>query len=262
MIDSLEVGGDRGGPEVRAGQVRRQLDQHEGRRGGVRAAREARAPLRRGGDRHGVRREGPGRHARAQDRDLRARATTSSSTRSASRPRTSSSIRTSSRSRPASRSTTTTASTSSRRRAGSARTCRTRKVSRRGVEHLVLVPRQRPGARGDPHRVPVPRDQGRDDDGRSSTPGQLGVYDEIPKDLLEHVEDVIFNRRPDATERLVTFAETLQGRRRRTRREDLAWRKGTRGGAPHARAGARASPTYIVEDTEEARAEVRAARSR
>ena len=41
--------------------------------------------------------------------------------------------------------------------------------------------------------------------------GQLVVYEDIPKDLLEHVEDVIFNRRPDATERLVEFAETVKG---------------------------------------------------
>src|SRR6185369_12541483 len=41
--------------------------------------------------------------------------------------------------------------------------------------------------------------------------GQLVVYEDIPKDLLEHVEDVIFNRRADATERLVQFAETVKG---------------------------------------------------
>ena len=41
--------------------------------------------------------------------------------------------------------------------------------------------------------------------------GQLGVYEEIPKDLLERVEDVVLNRRPDATERLVEFAETVKG---------------------------------------------------
>ncbi|MCB2378466.1 methionine synthase [Hymenobacter sp. BT635] len=41
-------------------------------------------------------------------------------------------------------------------------------------------------------------------------PSQLGVYDEIPKDLLELVEDVLLNRRPDATERLVDFAETVK----------------------------------------------------
>src|SRR5256885_6972364 len=41
--------------------------------------------------------------------------------------------------------------------------------------------------------------------------GQLAVYEDIPKDLLEHVEDVIFNRRPDATERLGEFAATGKG---------------------------------------------------
>ena len=41
--------------------------------------------------------------------------------------------------------------------------------------------------------------------------GQLAVYQDIPPELLEHVEDVIFNRRPDATERLVTFAGTVGG---------------------------------------------------
>ena len=41
--------------------------------------------------------------------------------------------------------------------------------------------------------------------------GQLVVYEDIPKDLLEHVEDIIFNRRPDATERMVQFADTVKG---------------------------------------------------
>ena len=56
--------------------------------------------------------------------------------------------------------------------------------------------------------------------------GQLVVYEDIPKDLLEHVEDVIFNRRPDATERLVQFAESVKGTGRR-KETDLAWRSGT-----------------------------------
>jgi 5-methyltetrahydrofolate--homocysteine methyltransferase len=42
--------------------------------------------------------------------------------------------------------------------------------------------------------------------------GQLAVYDDIPKDMLEMVEDVLLNRRPDATERLVTFAETVKSK--------------------------------------------------
>ena len=53
--------------------------------------------------------------------------------------------------------------------------------------------------------------------------GQLVVYEDIPKDLLEHVEDVIFNRRADATERLVQFAETVKGNAQK-RTTDLAWR--------------------------------------
>src|SRR5207344_2760803 len=40
--------------------------------------------------------------------------------------------------------------------------------------------------------------------------GMVGVYDDIPKDLLERVQDVVFNRRPDATERLVQFAESYK----------------------------------------------------
>src|SRR6266508_3162091 len=56
--------------------------------------------------------------------------------------------------------------------------------------------------------------------------GQLVVYEDIPKDLLELVEDVIFDRRPDATERLVDFAKTVSGAG--TKREvDLSWREGT-----------------------------------
>jgi 5-methyltetrahydrofolate--homocysteine methyltransferase len=54
--------------------------------------------------------------------------------------------------------------------------------------------------------------------------GQLAVYEDIPKDLLELVEDVIFDRRPDATERLVEFARSVSGDG--TKREvDLTWRE-------------------------------------
>ncbi|MBX6392751.1 MAG: methionine synthase, partial [Burkholderiales bacterium] len=81
--------------------------------------------------------------------------------------------------------------------------------------------------------------------------GQLGVYEELPKDLLEHVEDVIFNRRPDATERLVAFAETVKSTGK-AKEEDLAWRKGTVQ-ERLAHALVHGISTYIVEDTEEAR---------
>ncbi len=56
--------------------------------------------------------------------------------------------------------------------------------------------------------------------------GQLAVYDEIPKDLLERVEDLLLNRRPDATERLLAFAETVR-QEARSGGEEEAWRRGT-----------------------------------
>src|SRR5262245_814719 len=56
--------------------------------------------------------------------------------------------------------------------------------------------------------------------------GQLAVYEEIPKDLLVLVEDVLLNRRPDATERLVTFAETVK-QQGKTALKDDEWRAGT-----------------------------------
>ena len=84
--------------------------------------------------------------------------------------------------------------------------------------------------------------------------GQLAVYEDIPPDLLEHVEDVIFNRRPDATERLVTFAETVGGEG--TKRElDTAWRD-----APVEKrlehALVHGIVDHIEEDAEEARQEL------
>ncbi|RMF84188.1 MAG: methionine synthase, partial [Nitrospinota bacterium] len=56
--------------------------------------------------------------------------------------------------------------------------------------------------------------------------GQLEVYEEIPPDLLERVEDVLLNRRPDATERLLAFAEQIKEQGKSTTREE-AWRQGT-----------------------------------
>ncbi|MFT3740546.1 MAG: methionine synthase [Breznakibacter sp.] len=56
-------------------------------------------------------------------------------------------------------------------------------------------------------------------------PGMLQIYDEIPKDLLELVEDVVLNRRPDATERLIDFAEKVKDQKQAGKEDDrLAWR--------------------------------------
>jgi 5-methyltetrahydrofolate--homocysteine methyltransferase len=56
--------------------------------------------------------------------------------------------------------------------------------------------------------------------------GQLVVYEDIPAELLERVEDIIFNRRPDATERMVEYAEQVKGAGTR-REQNLSWRNGT-----------------------------------
>ncbi|MBN2507650.1 MAG: methionine synthase [Verrucomicrobia bacterium] len=55
--------------------------------------------------------------------------------------------------------------------------------------------------------------------------GMLAVYQDIPRDLLERVEDVLLNRRPDATERLVAFAESVR-QQDKTEAVDDAWRRG------------------------------------
>ncbi|MFM8488120.1 MAG: dihydropteroate synthase, partial [Bacteroidota bacterium] len=57
--------------------------------------------------------------------------------------------------------------------------------------------------------------------------GALPVYDQIPAELLEKIEDVIFNRKPDATETLVTLAESFRNTAGKTAGEDLAWREGS-----------------------------------
>ncbi len=81
--------------------------------------------------------------------------------------------------------------------------------------------------------------------------GQLDVYEEIDKELLGHVEDVLFNRRPDATERLVTFAETVVAKDKVVEKDE-AWRK-----APIeerlSHALVNGIVDYIEVDTEEAR---------
>jgi 5-methyltetrahydrofolate--homocysteine methyltransferase len=81
--------------------------------------------------------------------------------------------------------------------------------------------------------------------------GQLAVYEELPRDLLELVEDVLLNRRADATERLLAFSESVKQRGRAEVQED-AWRQGTvEERLKHALVKGVAD--YIESDTEEAR---------
>ena len=57
--------------------------------------------------------------------------------------------------------------------------------------------------------------------------GQLAIYEEIPRELRDLVEDVLLNRRPDATERLLAYADTVKGTGKTTAKEEEAWRHGT-----------------------------------
>ncbi|GMQ91725.1 MAG: methionine synthase [Gammaproteobacteria bacterium] len=82
--------------------------------------------------------------------------------------------------------------------------------------------------------------------------GQLTVYDDLPDELLERVEDVVLNRRPDATERLLDIAEKYKADGAVEKKEDLEWRSW-----PIAKrlehAMVKGIDAHVVSDTEEAR---------
>jgi len=82
-------------------------------------------------------------------------------------------------------------------------------------------------------------------------PAMLEVYDDIPEDLLEHVEDVLLDRRDDATERLLEFAETVVGTAKESK-VDLSWREEPLQDRI-TRALVKGIDQYIIEDVEEAR---------
>ncbi|MEQ8908966.1 MAG: methionine synthase [Vicingaceae bacterium] len=81
--------------------------------------------------------------------------------------------------------------------------------------------------------------------------GMIEVYDDIPKDLLERIEDVLLNRREDATDRLTDFAETVKGEGKVAVKDD-SWRKeSVQSRLSHALV--KGIVEHIVDDTEEAR---------
>jgi len=85
-------------------------------------------------------------------------------------------------------------------------------------------------------------------------PTMLEVYDEIPKDLLEHVEDVILNRREDATERLLDFAQSVKGSKK-VEVADQKWRSApVQDRITHALV--KGIDAFIIQDVEEARLQV------
>jgi 5-methyltetrahydrofolate--homocysteine methyltransferase len=85
--------------------------------------------------------------------------------------------------------------------------------------------------------------------------GQLAVYDEVDPELRELVEDVVLNRREDATERLLEAAERYRGEGGEAKKEDLEWRKlPVQKRLEHALV--KGIDTHVVEDTEEVRQQV------
>jgi 5-methyltetrahydrofolate--homocysteine methyltransferase len=86
-------------------------------------------------------------------------------------------------------------------------------------------------------------------------PAMLEVYDEIPKELLERVEDVLFDRRDDATERLLDYAETVKGQQKEEENTIQEWRNDAlQDRITHALV--KGIDAFIIEDIEEARTSV------
>ncbi len=81
--------------------------------------------------------------------------------------------------------------------------------------------------------------------------GQLTVYSDIPTDLKDRIEDAVFNRRNDSTERLLDVASEVKGEKREST-QDLTWREGPVAGRL-AHALVKGISEYVIEDTEEAR---------
>ena len=83
-------------------------------------------------------------------------------------------------------------------------------------------------------------------------PSLLEVYDEVPKELMKYVEDVLLDRRDDATERLLEYAETITNKDRETKKEKDSWRnKNLNSRITHALI--KGIDAFIEQDTEEAR---------
>ena len=214
MIDFVEMVGDRGRAQMRAGQGDRQFDLDEGRRGGFPRARREGAPLRRRRRGHGLRREGPGRHLQAQDGDLRPRLPHPH--RGGRLPARGHHLRPQHLRR---RHRHRRAQQLRRRlhrgdRAGSRPTCRTPMSPAASPTCRSRSAATRPCAAPCTRSSSITRSRAGMDMGIVNA-GALPVYDDIDPELRELCEDVVLNRRPDATERLLEAAERYQFRRRR-----------------------------------------------
>ena len=213
----VEILGDRGRAQMPAGQAGGELDLDEGGRGGIHRACQDRAPLRRRRRGHGVRRAGPGRHARAQVRDRQARL------RHPGRPGRLSArghhlrsqhLRDRDRDRGAQR---------LRRRlhrggALDPREPAARPRLRRRLQPVVLVPRQRAGARGHALGVPLSRHQGRHGHGHRQCRADGGLRRSRPRAARgvrgRGAQPARGRRRAAARARASAIAGTARRRRR------------------------------------------------
>ena len=227
MVDSSKWSVIEAGLKCVQGKGDRQLDQPQGRRGRVSAPGPARATLRRGRRRHGVRRTGPGRHGIDDKvRHLPAGLSSCSRKKSACRRATSFSI--------PNILTVATGIEEHNRYAVNfieatrriKQTCPGVKISG-GVSNISFsfrgndVVREAMHAAFLYHAIRAGLDMG------IVNAGQLAVYEEIPKELLEAVEDVLFDRRPDATERLVDFRRDGASGKGAVAEAESAWRSGS-----------------------------------
>ena len=206
----VEVDGHRSGPEVHPGQGHRQLHQPEGRRGAVPAARAQGQRLRRGGRRDGVRREGPGRYGRAQGRRS-ASARTSCSREQAGFPpediifdpnifAVATGIE-----EHNNYALDFIEATAAIRKA-----CPHAHISG-GVSNVSFSFRGNDPVREAMHSVFLYHAIKAGMTMGIVNAGQLAIYEDIEPELRERVEDVILNRRPDATERLLEIAARFKG---------------------------------------------------
>ncbi|MFD2270298.1 homocysteine S-methyltransferase family protein [Undibacterium arcticum] len=95
-----------------------------------------------------------------------------------------------------------------------------------GVSNVsFFLPRQRPGARSDPHRIFLYHAIQAGMTMGIVNAGMMGVYDDLPAELRERVEDVVLNRREDSTERMIEIAGTLKAGGKKEE-QNLEWREG------------------------------------
>ena len=228
MIDSSKWSVIEAGLKCVQGKADRQFDQHEGRRGHVPRARQEGAALRRRRRRHGVRRAGPGRHRRAQGRDLRARL------QAADRGRRLSAGRHHLRSQHLCRRHRHRGAQRLRHRlhrGGAAHQGEDAAGAHLGrrVEPVVRLPRQRAGARGHALGVPLSRHPGRHGHGHRQRRA-AGALRRHPRGAARAVR----GRRPQSPRRRDRSAarsgREVQGRRQRpkAKEKDLVLARGAR----------------------------------